>query len=79
MRCEQQRQELGQHVADIEARLQTTDRIVSAVYTSIHRPQWWLATISGLWFLKRVGVWSVLGRGWLLWSTARQVIRWFKR
>ena len=77
-RCEQQRQQLARQFAAIEIRLQTADNIVSIFGRAIKRPEVWLTGLAGLWAIKRTSVWSLIGRGWMLWTTARQAMKWFK-
>jgi hypothetical protein len=78
-RCEQQRQQLAQQFATIEIRLQTADKLVSVFGGAIKRPEVWLSGLVALWTIKRTGVWSLLSRGWMVWTTARSIIKWFKR
>jgi hypothetical protein len=77
-RCEQQRQQLAQQFATIETQLQTADVIVSTIGRAIRRPELWMAALAGLAAIKRLNVWSWIGRGWMIWSTARRMMDWFK-
>lgn len=77
--CEQQRQQLTQQFAAIEMQLQTADMMVSMAGRVIKRPELWLAGLTGLWALKRTSLWSLIGQGWIIWSTAKRVMHWFKR
>jgi hypothetical protein len=78
-RCEQQRQQLNQHFAAIETQLQAADAIVSTLGGAIRRPELWLAALTGLWAIKRSSLWSLIGRGWMVWSVARRVMKWFSK
>lgn len=78
-RCVQQRQQLMQQFAVIELRLQTADVIVSMVGRTIKRPELWMAGLAGLWTIKRSTVWSLMRRGWMIWSAASRMMEWFKR
>jgi hypothetical protein len=78
-RCELQRQQLARQFAAVEIRLQTADKIVSVFGSAIKRPQWWLTGLAGLWVIKRTSVWSLIGRGWMLWTSVRSMMKWFKR
>jgi len=77
-RCEQQRQQLVHQFAVIETQLQTTDLIVSSIGRVIKRPELWMAALTGVTAIKRSSLWSLIGRGWMIWSTARRVMGWFK-
>lgn len=78
LRCEQQRQQLAQVFVDIETRLHSVDRVATTVRNAVRSPRWWLASLAGLWALKRSRVGWLFGRGWLLWVTARRLIRLFR-
>lgn len=81
-RCEQQRQQLNQHFAAIETQLQTADMMASTIARTIKRPELWLSALAGTWAIRqsiqRIGLWSLISRGWMIWSVARRLMQWFK-
>ncbi len=79
LRCEQQRQQLKQQFATIETRLHTTDQLLSTFRDAFKSPTLWLSGLVGLWAIKRVGVWSLISRGWMIWTTARSIFKRFRR
>jgi len=78
-RCEQQRQQLNEHFAAIETQLQAADKIVSTLSGVVKRPALWLSALAGMWVIKRSSLWSLIGRGWTVWSIARRMMRWFSK
>lgn len=73
-RCELQRQQLIQQFALIETQLQTADVIVSTIGRAVRRPELWMAALAGIWAIKRSSLWSLIRRGWMIWSTARRMM-----
>ena len=75
LRCAVQRSEMARQVNDIEARLQSVDRVVTTARGFLLRP----AVIAGgavlLMLLGRARTFRVLGRGLLLLATARRLAR----
>jgi len=78
VQCEQQRQQLRKHFSNIETRLQTTDAFASTIGAAIKRPELWLAAVAGIWAIKRASLWSLFGRGWMLWPLASRWLGWLK-
>jgi hypothetical protein len=81
-RCEQQRQQLNQHFDAIETQLQTASMMVATLRGAVKNPMMWLSAITGLWAIKRsiqrAGAWSLISRGWMVWSIARKLMKWFR-
>jgi len=82
-RCEQQRQQLNRHFVTIEMQLQAADAMVSTLRGAVKSPILWISLLTGIWAIKqsvqRSGLWSFISRGWMLWSVAGRIIKWFRK
>jgi len=82
-RCEQQRQQLNQHFDAIETQLQTASMMMATLRGAVKSPMMWLSAISAIWAIKqsiqRTGMWSLVSRGWMIWSIARKLMQWFRK
>lgn len=82
-RCEQQRQQLNLHFDAIETQLQTANLVMATLRGAVKSPMLWLSALTGMWAIKqsirRAGVWSLISRGWMVWSIVRRTVRLFRR
>ncbi len=73
VRCEQQRRELAQQVADIESRLRGTDAALGSVRAVLTRPGMLAAGVALLLTTGRSGWWPMLSRGAVLFAAGRRI------
>jgi hypothetical protein len=78
-RCEEQRNELSDQVADIEQRLHGTDVVLGKIRNVFTKPSVVAGGLALLMGVNRSGWWSKLSKAAVLFGTARRVYQTFKR
>lgn len=78
-RCQTQREQFMTQLAGIEQRLQHADATLASVRNFFARPGVVAAGLALLVGLKRFKAWSLLSRGWIVFTAARRMYRMFRR
>jgi hypothetical protein len=77
-RCEAQRNELSEQVADIERRLHGTDAVLGKIRNVFARPSVVAGGLALVMGVGRSGWWAKLSKAAVLFNTARRVYQSFK-
>lgn len=78
-RCEQQREELAQQIAQFESRLRGTDAALDSVRSAFTKPAMLTGAAALLLTMGRSGWWPLLSRGVVLFATGRRLYNAFRR